>query len=160
VQQFALMIKKLREERKLSQKDIADHLGVTRQAVNSYECGRREPDFKVLIKLADYFGVTVDYLLGRTTERNVNIYVNDKNLGVSETNNKEGNTRDEIINKEKLDFMDSGLVKWVMDKNNLQYIKFARYVQSLDLPLESIKSVLDVMKSVQNKTERDEISAK
>ena len=76
----------------------------------------------------------------RTTERNVNIYINDKNLGVSETNNKEGNTRDEIINKEKLDFMDSGLVKWVMDKNNLQYIKFARYVQSLDLPLESIKS--------------------
>ena len=39
-----------------------------------------------------------------------------------------------------------------MDKNNLKYIEFAKYVQTLDLPLESIKSVLNVMKSVQNKT--------
>jgi len=149
--QFASIIKKLREEKKLSQKDIADHLGVTRQAVNSYECGRREPDYEVLVKLADYFGVTVDYLLGRTTDKNTNKNVNDKDIQERETNCGKDNICDGIINKEKLDFMDSELVKWVMDKNNLQYIKFARYVQSLDLPLESIKSVLDVMKSVHNK---------
>lgn len=41
---FAAMLKQLREEKRLSQKDIADYLGITRQAVASYELAKREPD--------------------------------------------------------------------------------------------------------------------
>lgn len=145
---FALSIKKLREERKLSQKDIADHLGVTRQAVNSYECGRREPDYEVLIKLADFFEVSVDYLLGRTTSRNINNF----NLGETEATYETNNGLNGTFCNRELEFMDARLLKWIMDKNNLKYIEFAKYVQTLDLPLESVKSVLNVMKSVQNKT--------
>jgi transcriptional regulator with XRE-family HTH domain len=69
---FSSMLKHLREERHLSQKDIADYLGITRQAVASYELAKREPDYDVLRKLADYFGVSIDYLLGRANCRDVN----------------------------------------------------------------------------------------
>jgi len=56
---FAAMLKQLREEKRLSQKDIADYLGITRQAVASYELAKREPDYEVLKKLADYFDVSM-----------------------------------------------------------------------------------------------------
>jgi transcriptional regulator with XRE-family HTH domain len=70
---FAKTIKQLREENHLSQKDIAEYLGVTRQAVASYELAKREPDYSVLRKLADFFGVSVDYLLGRTSCKDINV---------------------------------------------------------------------------------------
>ncbi len=69
---FSVMLKQLREEHHLSQKDLADYLGITRQAIASYELAKREPDYDVLKKLADYFGVSVDYILGRAGCRDVN----------------------------------------------------------------------------------------
>lgn len=69
---FAVMLKQLREQSRLSQKDIADYLGITRQAVASYELAKREPDYEILKKLADYFGVSIDYILGRANCRDLN----------------------------------------------------------------------------------------
>ncbi|MCX8130396.1 MAG: helix-turn-helix domain-containing protein [Clostridia bacterium] len=69
---FSTVLKQLREERQLSQKIIAEFLGITRQAIASYELGKREPDYDILRKLADYFGVSVDYLLGRSICKDVN----------------------------------------------------------------------------------------
>lgn len=69
---FASMLKQLREQSRLSQKDVADYLGITRQAVASYELAKREPDYEILKKLADYFGVSVDYILGRSNCRELN----------------------------------------------------------------------------------------
>lgn len=77
---FASMLKQLREQNRLSQKDIADYLGITRQAVASYELAKREPDYDVLKKLADYFGVSVDYLLGRANCRDVNAVTVGRNI--------------------------------------------------------------------------------
>ncbi|HHV30479.1 helix-turn-helix domain-containing protein [Acetivibrio mesophilus] len=77
---FAAMLKQLREEKRLSQKDIADYLGITRQAVASYELAKREPDYEVLKKLADYFDVSIDYLLGRANCRDVNAITIGKNI--------------------------------------------------------------------------------
>lgn len=56
----------LRQKNKKTQAEIASLLGITRQAYGYYEKGEREPDMESLGKLADYFEVTVDYLLGRT----------------------------------------------------------------------------------------------
>ena len=56
---------KLREEKGLRQIDMSKIIGLSRQAYCSYENGNREPDITTLIKLADYFNVTVDYLIGR-----------------------------------------------------------------------------------------------
>lgn len=77
---FSSMLKHLREERRLSQKDIADYLGITRQAVASYELAKREPDYEILRKLADYFDVSVDYLLGRANSRELNAFTVGKNI--------------------------------------------------------------------------------
>lgn len=62
---FNIRLKELREEKKLTQQEVADYLSMSRSTYAQYEIGRREPDFGTLSKLADFFGVTGDYLLGR-----------------------------------------------------------------------------------------------
>ncbi len=61
----------LRKEKKKTQKEMAEYLGITRPAYTAYERGNRHPDYEMLNKLADYFGVQTDYLLGRTDKREV-----------------------------------------------------------------------------------------
>ena len=58
----------LRKSKGLTQKEIAEHIGVSRQTYTNYESGNREPDFKTLLKLAEYLDVSTDYLLGETDE--------------------------------------------------------------------------------------------
>lgn len=58
-------LRELRKKRKLKQSTVAQSLGITVQTYSNYELGQREPPFATLLKLADYFNVTVDYLLGR-----------------------------------------------------------------------------------------------
>ena len=67
---FHERLKELRLQRKATQWDIANVLGVTDRAFRFYETGGREPTIAGLIALADYFGVTVDYLIGRTDKPN------------------------------------------------------------------------------------------
>ncbi len=55
----------LRKAKNITQKEMADFLLTSQQTYSRYEKGTREPDIETLIKLADYFGVTVDYLLGK-----------------------------------------------------------------------------------------------
>lgn len=56
---------RLRKAIKKSQVDVADYLGLTVAAYQNYETGRREANYDTLSKLADFYGVTTDYLLGR-----------------------------------------------------------------------------------------------
>ena len=64
--QFQDRLNRLRRERGLSQEDLAEVVGVTRQAVQKWESGASRPDMDNLAALAQYFGVTLDYLvLGR-----------------------------------------------------------------------------------------------
>lgn len=51
-----------------TQKEMAEIFGISRQAYANYEIGNREPDFETLNKIANYFNVSTDYLLGRTDE--------------------------------------------------------------------------------------------
>jgi HTH-type transcriptional regulator, competence development regulator len=55
----------LRKAKKLRQEDIAKILGIARTTYAMYEQGNREPDFDTLNKIADYFDVSIDHLLGR-----------------------------------------------------------------------------------------------
>ena len=64
-------IRELREERGLKQGELADAIGVRQNTLSTWETGRYEPDNEMLQKLAEYFEVTVDYLLGRTVYRTV-----------------------------------------------------------------------------------------
>ncbi|MCM8901294.1 helix-turn-helix transcriptional regulator [Caldicoprobacter algeriensis] len=67
---FNEIIKQLRTERKLSQKDVANAIGVDRTTYTKYETGKSQPDFATMQKLAEFYSVSVDYLLGRTDIRN------------------------------------------------------------------------------------------
>ncbi|MNC38355.1 HTH-type transcriptional regulator Xre [compost metagenome] len=58
----------LREKRGLTQEDLANKIGISRASLSHYEKNRREPDYATMTKLADFFHVSVDYLLGRTSE--------------------------------------------------------------------------------------------
>lgn len=62
------MLKILRKEKGLTQTQLANAVGLGRQAYAYYEKGEREPSPETLCKLADFFGVTVDELLGRTPQ--------------------------------------------------------------------------------------------
>jgi Predicted transcriptional regulators len=62
-------LKEIRQEKNLSQADIAKALGVTRQAISLYEKGDRELKLETWQKLADFFNVPVDYLLGISKDR-------------------------------------------------------------------------------------------
>lgn len=66
---LAERLKNLRLEANKTQKEIADYLEIRSEAYQRYEYGTREPDIKGLNKLADYYKVTVDYLLGRTPDK-------------------------------------------------------------------------------------------
>lgn len=56
-------IKKLRRKKKITQEQLAKHLNVTPQAVSKWEKGLTYPEINLLVPIADYFSVTVDYLL-------------------------------------------------------------------------------------------------
>lgn len=60
--------KKLRLERTLTQKQVADGLGIAEQAYQRYEYGKITPSATVLIALADFYNVSLDYLVGRSDD--------------------------------------------------------------------------------------------
>lgn len=59
-------IRELREDHDLTQKKVGEILNMSQTGYNQYEIGKNDVPTKVLIKLADYYGTSVDYLLGRT----------------------------------------------------------------------------------------------
>lgn len=56
----------LRKARHLTQKQVAEGVNITEVAIQNYEAGRRKPNYDILIALADYFDVSIDYLVGRS----------------------------------------------------------------------------------------------
>ena len=66
-------LKSLRIEKNLTQKQVADRIGLAIRAVSSYESGTRYPSYDVLVKLARIFHVSTDYLLGITNTRNIDV---------------------------------------------------------------------------------------
>ena len=66
---FDLILRELRRERKLTQKDVADAIGVTASTLSGYEVGTKTPTLPVAMKLAGFFNVSLDYLCGKTSDR-------------------------------------------------------------------------------------------
>ena len=69
---FSQRLKALREKSGLSQIEVASKIGVPANTYGNYERGQREPDFEITKKLARFFKVSVDYLIGETNDPNPN----------------------------------------------------------------------------------------
>lgn len=69
-------IKILRTEKNLSQEELAKQIHVTQTMISQLEKGKKQPSREVAESLADFFEVTLDYLLGRTAERNNSYFAN------------------------------------------------------------------------------------
>lgn len=67
-----MRLKQLRTERGISQVRLAMELSVSQHTISRYETGEREADYAMLIRIADYFDVSVDYLLERTDNPKTN----------------------------------------------------------------------------------------
>ena len=65
-------LKELRKKKGISQLRLATDLNTTQNTISRYETGEREPGIDELIKIADYFNVSVDYLIGRTENTKIN----------------------------------------------------------------------------------------
>ena len=66
---FAETLSSLRREKDLSQRRAAEDLGVSQALLSHYENGAREPKLEFVVRACDYYGITADYLLGRSAER-------------------------------------------------------------------------------------------
>lgn len=67
-----IRLKELRDRRRMSQVTLGMELSMSQNTISRYETGEREPGITELIAIADYFGVSVDYLLERTDNPKMN----------------------------------------------------------------------------------------
>ncbi len=65
-------LRKLREEKGISQMRLAIELCISQNSISRFENGVRKPDYDTLIQIADYFNVSLDYLVGRTDNPTIN----------------------------------------------------------------------------------------
>lgn len=72
-----IRLKDLRTQKGLSQKEVAEYLGISQPAYANYERQAREADYDTLKKLSDFFDVSVDYILGRTEQKQNDITFDD-----------------------------------------------------------------------------------
>lgn len=70
--QYGDILRKLRNNKGLSQKELTDRLNINRSTYARYETSSTQPDFDTLAKLSDFYGVSVDYILGRENKNQQN----------------------------------------------------------------------------------------
>ncbi len=70
---LSIRLKQLRLDKRLRQEQVARLVGVSKGAISAYETDIRQPSYDVLIRLANLYRVSTDYLLGRTDDRSLDI---------------------------------------------------------------------------------------
>ncbi len=66
---FGERLRILREESNFTEEQLAEKLGIVKQTISKYEKNQREPKYETLLKIAEIFNVSIDYLFGRTDKR-------------------------------------------------------------------------------------------
>ncbi|KWX79762.1 hypothetical protein AMQ84_05700 [Paenibacillus riograndensis] len=130
-------IRKLRDERNITQQQLADSLGITFQAVSKWECGTTVPDIAVLPEIADYFSVTIDDLFKSNmpayrnkAERLMSKYESDINN--SETFELANKEYTKLISEKNAAATDLGSYAYLNDLRSQYYLKIAEsyYLQA------------------------------
>ena len=150
---FAENITVLREEKGKKRQEIADDLGISRASLEYYEKGKRKPDIDVLVKFANYYGVSADYLLGlakdpttKIEEKAINEYTGLSSKAIQalndEAKNQLFNEKIKVINF----FLDEGLNEFesMCRCFNNYYNYYIDYIsQSCEALLELEKGTFD-----------------
>lgn len=128
---FGRKLKELRLEKKINQSELGEIIGISPSTVGMYERDQRFPDKDILGKIADYFDVSIDYLLGRTNEKNpnvrnskINIDKNKKDVEdlLEETINQILDQDGLMLNGQIIDTNDLILLRNAL-KNGIEYVK-------------------------------------
>ncbi|AYG01319.1 helix-turn-helix domain-containing protein [Lactococcus allomyrinae] len=98
---FAERLKELRTAKKLTQKEIAEKLGVKQNSYSDWENGKREPNFKRLAILATEFETSIDYLMGSAISEKDNEFLSQKDIFLSQLEEIE-QISNEIIQKQQI----------------------------------------------------------
>lgn len=101
--EFKDRLVQLRKRTKLLQADMAKKIGVARATYGAYEQGTREPDFETLQQIADFFGVSTDYLLGHSVDDNKRTVMGEK-IDLATLTENERIVLDWAMNQEALSF--------------------------------------------------------
>lgn len=107
---FSQRLRQLRIEKNLTQDEFAKDLGYTRTAISAWEIGRNEPSNDDTVKIANYFHVTTDYLLGNTDVKDP------------------GNSIDDILNESMIGISKEDFEK-LSDEDKQELRNFAIYVR-------------------------------
>lgn len=134
---FAQRLKSLRKNKKLTQSDMANMLGITRQGYAKYENDESEPDLATIDKLAEFFNVTTDYLLGRSDIMNPRLF---ENAGI---------TNEEYLN---LSAYQKEVVDFFLTRENLHF--YDRPKRLLDA-LEQFEIFYEFWKKQQEKKDEE-----
>jgi transcriptional regulator with XRE-family HTH domain len=98
--EFKDRLTQLRKELKLTQVEFAQKMGYTRTAVSAWEVGRNEPSNTEMLKIANFFNVSTDYLLGKSDIRNNNeLLFNDNKININLYSKDYINITDSQINQ-------------------------------------------------------------
>ncbi|MBE5775643.1 MAG: helix-turn-helix transcriptional regulator [Clostridiales bacterium] len=70
---FGNRLRELRDSKKMTQKQLAERLGLTKSVISAYETSMRYPSYDVLVRIASIFRVSTDYLLGMEQNRTIDV---------------------------------------------------------------------------------------
>lgn len=172
---FALRLCEARENKGLTRQRVADDLGISRASLEYYEKGKRTPDINTINVIADYFGISIDYLFGKTecTSRNESLKMVCDYTGLDEVIvgffNKEKTTYGSDLQEDEYARLTQQLKKLnaaaTIVEGRMLAAKFTRYAIAFggSIPLtrineiieESVKAVAETTKSVQDIVEND-----
>ena len=129
---FSENFKKLRKERQITQQVVADYLGITRQAIAAYEKGKREPNLNMIVRIAEFFEVSVDYLLGVSQLRLANAKIVSDNIKMIQGQRTYEELAADILEKTGAEFYPELIKMYVEDSmlpNSNAIKEFARYAR-------------------------------
>ena len=129
---FSENFKKLRKEKQITQQVIVDYLGITRQAIAAYEKGKREPNLNMIVRIAEFFEVSVDYLLGVSQLRLANAKIISDNIKIIQGQRTYEELAADILEKTGAEFYPKLIKMYVEDRmlpNSNAIKEFARYAR-------------------------------
>ena len=95
---FSNILRQLRSEKNISTYKLADILHVSRSSISNYETGIRTPSYELLVEIATFFNVSIDYLLGRTSDRRTADQILEEYSVICDVKNLDKKKKDFIIN--------------------------------------------------------------